>query len=172
MLMRQSPVEDWYSAGIQVSGSRASLVKQRYPGSRAKNIPATEVFTSDEPLPDAFLETFTNACVAAGGIRLTLEVSATRDRTLHRQTDRSQTFTDKNNEREEIKDTLDTSFLRLAITPAYEYYTVLSWDSQDGRKSETSTVIRFSEVKNRPRTFETVTYDTHGTYATRKRQVK
>lgn len=162
--------EAHYSPGIQIAGDQICLFKQRYSSTRRNGVGSTEIF-GVEQMPKSLLDSFTNACHEAHGLRLTVEVIVKRPRDLGLSEATGQ-LDYGNGDSETVKDTVETSVSRIAITPAYEFLSILGWKSDVGDVSEVSTVIRFCESKGDSRRFETVTYDTHGTEATRKRQVR
>ena len=151
-------VEADKSKGIQLASTMASLIQQEK-ASVGSDIRATTTYATidlDKAVRKGFTAEFAHAC--REGVRLTVEVEVRRPR--------SDEATDK-----EFK----TAIRKIAVTPAYEYYTPLSWSGRDGTVTEEiSTVIRCDpgiHGEASEGTIATVTYDTHGTYANRKGHV-
>jgi hypothetical protein len=114
-------------------------------------------------LDESFVTGFTNACVQAGGIRLTVELEARRSR---------EGATDN--------ESLRTGCKRIAVTPAYEYAVRLDWPDvrPDGTVERTEEFSTFCRIDPSwrvpyPRNGDTIiSYDAHGTAAGRKRQAR
>ena len=147
--------------GLQMSGTHATVFdRTRIVNDNEKAIQSTHTYDSHD-LGDAYTRRFAAECGEAGGVRLTLGVAIRRPRDDDAASD----------------SLLYDRFTRVAVTPAYEYETVLDWEEMSGgrreRCEERSTVVRV-DIRLRPNDSKprTVTYDTHGTYATRKRQVR
>lgn len=149
------------SKGFQLASTKAALIQQRTP--QTENIDTVRktdthaVFDMDEVMGSGFVESFQKAC--ENGVRLSLELVIQRPRSEL--------------EDELLQKGFRTAVTRIAVTPAYEYYTTLQWPNRDGSISEeVSTVIRYgASVRGEHGVEEEegpVTYDTHGTYANRK----
>ena len=144
------------SKGIQLAASSASLIDQGIIGTdrnpnaiRRSDIPLT--VDLDTMMGERFTENFRDACTE--GIRITVQVEAS--------------------EKPDIADddrAKNTAISQISVRPAYEYLTELSWavPSAGKNESEVSTVIRCKGPEPRGVAVQTVTYDTHGTYANRK----
>lgn len=149
------------SKGLQIAGTHATIFdKTRIENKDETAIQSTHTYDSYD-LGESFVNRFSSRCAESGGLRMTLGVSVGRPRSD-----------------DENQDTLMLDrFTRLAVTPAYEYTTVLDWKEAGSgsvvKREEQSTVVRV-DVRLRPgdSSASAVTYDTHGTEATRKRQVR
>ena len=149
------------SKGIQLAGSSVSIIDQGIIGTdrnpnvtRRSEIPLTKDL--DKIMGDGFTDAFRDSCKAANGIRLSVQVVASQKPDIA-DDDRAK----------------NTAISQISVRPAYEYMTELSWPvPRDGKKvSEISTVIRCKGPEPRGVAVQTVTYDTHGTYANRKGHV-
>lgn len=153
-------VRDNLSKGFQISGTTASLLQQHTETTaEINNLRATqtlEVCDIDSLMGIGFMEDFRKACKDAGGCRLTMELDITRPRPENEMTG------------------YKTAVTRIAVMPAYEYYTDLDWpDRSGGIAREVSTVIRVDpEIRDVEEITanHAITYDTHGTYMSRKYQ--
>ena len=148
------------SKGFQLASTKASIVQQevlQFGRDKLRSTSTLGTIDMDEKTGMAFSRTFSELC--RQGIRLTVDVCANRPRA-------------DGEDGAGTEDTFRTSITKLAVTPAYEYFTVLSWNDAGGGGGvveEVSTVIKYSPPDRGKQTdYDTVTYDTHGTYANRK----
>lgn len=164
-LLAEETVRRDKSKGFQLAATKATIVQQYIANNEPfQSIRATKTFgvvDLDETMGSGFVEQFAAAC--GDGIRLTVDLEVRRPR------DAGETLDD-----------YDTAVSKIAVTPAYEYSTILAWGEPDGSftrvAEEMSTVVRCNPVihggiGNDPNALTTVTYDTHGTYANRKRHL-
>ena len=145
------------SKGIQLAGTTVSIIDQALvmgedPNKiRRTEIPLTEDL--DQRMGEGFTEAFHKVCKDAGGIRLTVQVESSPKPDVPAD--------------DKAKNTVIS---QISIRPAYEYMTELSWAVPNAGEnvSEVSTLIRCKGPEPRGVVVQTVTYDTHGTYANRK----
>lgn len=152
--------------GIQIAGRYVMAVKQENYENKDATFWTTITYP-DEPweLEGGFLDLLSAACLANGGVRLTVEVEVTRNRPA--------IDPEKSTEVDMYRTVLST----VSITPAYEFSTKLGWCTEDAdgnpvETNEVSTVIGYRKIKGSRNTGKATTYDTHGTLMTRKKQIR
>lgn len=148
--------------GIQLSGRFVSLFEQtRIRSDSDEAIRATHNFEV-KTLDEKFMKTFSEAC--STGLRMTVAARTRYEREFG---------TNEDGSRKALENSYDR-LARLSVTPAYEYSTLLDWETSEDPVREISTVVRVDPYQRPDADEQTMvySYDTHGTYATRKKQVR
>ena len=162
------------SKGLQLASTKASLVQQLIANDRPDAIRSTATYAVldlDEKLGTGFTKKFAEQC--NDGIRLTTQIVVRRPRPEDGSSESEGEGTMSGDGKSVLAESFRTSIGKIAVTPAYEYATVLEWRERGGEVAkEVSTVIRCDPSvhgeANDGLPVSTVTYDTHGTYANRK----